>query len=129
MPGGLGVAKDMYVGGNLNVASGIQFTDTTDSTHKDTCAMVLEGGMGVDLSAWFRSHPRTSQREQHANRPGAYLPRDDDGDKAGHCSGWACGDTNFRAPPGGCYCCCIIGERTGDSEEGECTFRINSAPM
>eukprot|EP00873_Tetraselmis_striata_P018913 jgi/Tetstr1/439177/TSEL_002997.t1 len=52
-----------------------------------------------------------------------------DGDMASQCGGWACKNTNFRAAPNGCYYRCIIGERSGDREEGECIIRISSPPM
>eukprot|EP00873_Tetraselmis_striata_P018995 jgi/Tetstr1/439259/TSEL_027701.t1 len=69
-------------------------------------------------------------------QPGAYLPRsswptrctDDDGDLARQCGSWACENTNFRAASGDCHCCCIIGERSGDRKEGECTIRISNTP-
>eukprot|EP00873_Tetraselmis_striata_P001301 jgi/Tetstr1/421565/TSEL_012509.t1 len=51
---------------------------------------------------------------------------DSDGEKGSQCSGRAYETTNFRAAPDGCYCRCIIGERSGDREEGECIIRISS---
>eukprot|EP00873_Tetraselmis_striata_P021313 jgi/Tetstr1/441577/TSEL_029806.t1 len=44
------------------------------------------------------------------------------------CGGRAYETTNSRAAADGCYCCCIIGERSGDREEGECIIRISSLP-
>mmetsp|Transcript_45161 Transcript_45161/g.113057 ORF Transcript_45161/g.113057 Transcript_45161/m.113057 type:complete len:224 (-) Transcript_45161:160-831(-) len=52
-----------------------------------------------------------------------------DNDKASPCGGWARKNTNFRAAPDGCYYFrCIIGERSGDRKESECTIRIRSLP-
>jgi len=51
-----------------------------------------------------------------------------DNDKASPCGGWARKNTNFRAAPDACYCRCIIGKRSGDRKEGECTIRISSLP-
>eukprot|EP00873_Tetraselmis_striata_P003962 jgi/Tetstr1/424226/TSEL_000156.t1 len=55
---------------------------------------------------------------------------DGDGDKGSRAGmrGRAYETTNFRAAPDGCYCRCIIGERSGDREEGECIIRISSLP-
>eukprot|EP00873_Tetraselmis_striata_P003365 jgi/Tetstr1/423629/TSEL_001401.t1 len=60
-----------------------------------------------------------------ALRSTAATSNDDDDNKAGHCGGWPCENTNFRAAPDGFYCFCIIGDR----EEGECTIRISNATM
>eukprot|EP00873_Tetraselmis_striata_P044791 jgi/Tetstr1/465055/TSEL_009783.t1 len=49
-------------------------------------------------------------------------------DKAAQCGGWVCENTNFCAASGDCYSYCIIGERIGDREEGECTIRISNPP-
>eukprot|EP00873_Tetraselmis_striata_P037768 jgi/Tetstr1/458032/TSEL_044540.t1 len=53
---------------------------------------------------------------------------DGDGDKGSQCGGRVYETTNFRAAPDGCYCRCIIGERTGDREEGECIIWISILP-
>eukprot|EP00873_Tetraselmis_striata_P025390 jgi/Tetstr1/445654/TSEL_003459.t1 len=55
---------------------------------------------------------------------------DDDGDKASQCGGWARKNTTFRPAPDDYYVYSrgIIGERSGDSKERECTIRINSLP-
>eukprot|EP00873_Tetraselmis_striata_P014899 jgi/Tetstr1/435163/TSEL_002619.t1 len=53
---------------------------------------------------------------------------DGDGEKGSQCGGRAYETTNFRAAPDGWYCRCIIGERSGDREEGECIIRISSMP-
>ena len=44
--GGIGVEKDIFVGGKATVAN------TTDSTSKDTGAIITEGGIGVEKSVY-----------------------------------------------------------------------------
>jgi hypothetical protein len=45
--GGVGVAKNLSVGGSLGVASGVTFTNSTDSSSTTTGALVVSGGVGV----------------------------------------------------------------------------------
>tara|TARA_B100000941_G_scaffold286794_1_gene260928 strand:+ start:38 stop:1102 length:1065 start_codon:yes stop_codon:yes gene_type:complete len=45
--GGVGIAKNLYVGGSTNIGSLI-ITDTTQSTNKDTGALIVEGGVGIE---------------------------------------------------------------------------------
>jgi hypothetical protein len=46
--GGLGVAKNLNVGGSINVQSGIQITATNASTSPSTGAFILSGGLGIN---------------------------------------------------------------------------------
>lgn len=45
--GGLGIAKNLSVGGSINVQNGIQITTTTPSTSSSTGAFLLSGGLGI----------------------------------------------------------------------------------
>ena len=45
--GGVGIAKNLYVGGSTNIGTLI-ITDTTQSTNKDTGALIVEGGVGIE---------------------------------------------------------------------------------
>jgi len=46
--GGVGIAKNLFVGGNFAVTGVTTITDTTQSTDKDTGALVIEGGVGIE---------------------------------------------------------------------------------
>jgi len=50
--GGVGVAKNLSVGGSLGVASGVTFTNSTDSSSTTTGALVVSGGVGVAKKLW-----------------------------------------------------------------------------
>lgn len=45
--GGLGIAKNLSVGGSLNVQNGLQITTTTPSTSSSSGAFLLSGGLGI----------------------------------------------------------------------------------
>jgi hypothetical protein len=50
--GGVGVAKNLWVGGSLGVASGVTFTNSTNSSSTTTGALVVSGGVGVAKNLW-----------------------------------------------------------------------------
>jgi hypothetical protein len=50
--GGVGVAKNLSVGGSLGVASGVTFTNSTNSSSTTTGALVVSGGVGVAKNLW-----------------------------------------------------------------------------
>jgi hypothetical protein len=49
--GGVGIAKNLSVGGLLNITGVTTISDTTQSTSKDNGCLVLEGGLGVEKNA------------------------------------------------------------------------------
>jgi hypothetical protein len=46
--GGVGIVKDVYIGGNLNVNDEVRITNTNGSTDSSTGALIVSGGMGVN---------------------------------------------------------------------------------
>lgn len=50
--GGVGIAKNTYIGGLLNVAGQINAAATTDATTAATGAFITAGGIGVAKAAW-----------------------------------------------------------------------------
>lgn len=53
--GGVGVAKELNVGGVLNVAGASAITDATASSSSSTGSLVLSGGLGVSAKGYFGS--------------------------------------------------------------------------
>jgi hypothetical protein len=49
--GGLGVAKNAYIGGNLNLDGDFAHTSTTESTSSTVGAIITAGGLGVEKNA------------------------------------------------------------------------------
>ena len=46
--GGVGIEKNLFVGGNFSLTGVTTISGTTESTNKDTGCLVLEGGLGVE---------------------------------------------------------------------------------
>jgi len=46
--GGVGIEKNLFVGGNFSLTGTTIISGTTESTNKDTGCLVLEGGLGVE---------------------------------------------------------------------------------
>ena len=46
--GGVGIAKNVFIGGTTNSSGPVKITDTTTSASKDTGALVVEGGVGIE---------------------------------------------------------------------------------
>jgi enhancing lycopene biosynthesis protein 2 len=53
--GGLGVAKNTFVGGTMNIQGITEITNTTDSTSTSTGAFIVDGGLGVAKNANLNS--------------------------------------------------------------------------
>ena len=57
--GGLGIEKNVYIGGTLNVTGvstfvgAATFSDTTESTSKDNGSAIFEGGLGIEKNVYI----------------------------------------------------------------------------
>jgi trimeric autotransporter adhesin len=84
--GGLGVEQNIYLGGNLNATGTVtggagtssldvlQLTSSTNSTSKDTGALILTvGGLGVEGNGWFGGYVNVEGAYLHYNTDTYYF--------------------------------------------------------
>jgi uncharacterized protein Veg len=53
--GGVGIAKNTYIGGNVNVSGTTSITNTTDSSSSITGSVILSGGVGIAKKLYIGS--------------------------------------------------------------------------
>ena len=74
VPGGAGIAKDMFLGGQLNVAGAINtFSNSTVSTTTSTGAVVITGGLGVGGQATINNASITASTASTTTGTGALI--------------------------------------------------------